>query len=445
MVRRFGRYGVLCVLIAALILLSGCFTASAEDFYCLPQLSEEYVQLQSKINAILGNGAEYSAPISGSNRQAVQLHDLDGDGQDEAIAFISVSGSEVPLKIIVFRSDNGEYTEVDRIEGAGTDFESIDYIDMDGDGVQELLVGWKSSSDVKMLSVYSIRDFQDSQLFKTGYTQYAFNDLTEDGNMDVLVVGTTGSGSNEVELYTLSSDEEVVSTKALLSTGAQTISRIRTCTLRNGTPAIMTESVIDRNGTDGIVTDIFAYINSSVKNITTDSDGISSDTVRTYNVYSTDINGDGVIEVPNPVQLKTQSETTSYWKIEWYNYNRSGQKTLQMTTYHNFSDGWYLVLPGNWGDALSVRREDTMSGERTIVFSLMDDFGVVTDFLAVYTISGLNRAERATIDSRFTLLSENETIYAAEILNYNVGITISAELIKSSFHIIYSDWVTGET
>ena len=36
---------------------------------------------------LLESGAEYAAPVSGSNIQPVQLEDLDGDGEEEALAF----------------------------------------------------------------------------------------------------------------------------------------------------------------------------------------------------------------------------------------------------------------------------------------------------------------------------------------------------------------------
>ena len=52
------------------------------DLYSLPQLPEEYTELNSSLNQLLESGAEYAAPVSGSNIQPVQLEDLDGDGEE---------------------------------------------------------------------------------------------------------------------------------------------------------------------------------------------------------------------------------------------------------------------------------------------------------------------------------------------------------------------------
>jgi hypothetical protein len=170
--------------------------------------------------------------------------------------------------------------------------------------------------------------------------------------------------------------------------------------------------------------------------------------MRAYEVYCRDINNDGVLDVPTPIALPSASETTVYYMIEWYSYSASGHRRLVATTYNNYSDGWYLVLPDEWRDRIAIRREDGVSGERSIVFSLVDKDGEIgEDFLTIYTLTGDNRAERASYSSRFVLLAEEETIYAASIKvnESSFELPISQDLIRSNFNIIYSEWITGET
>ncbi|MCC8356721.1 MAG: hypothetical protein LJU34_02545, partial [Oscillospiraceae bacterium] len=68
---------------------AGCM--SADELYSLPQQQEEYIQLQELIGQRIDEGGEYAAPTGGSNRQSVQLRDLDGDGVAEALAFLADS------------------------------------------------------------------------------------------------------------------------------------------------------------------------------------------------------------------------------------------------------------------------------------------------------------------------------------------------------------------
>ena len=82
-----------------MLLTSGCgFAFSPEELYSLPALPAENTELNNCINQIIEGGAEYAAPVSGTNIQPVQMRDLDGDGQQEAVAFFRNSADEKPLK-----------------------------------------------------------------------------------------------------------------------------------------------------------------------------------------------------------------------------------------------------------------------------------------------------------------------------------------------------------
>ena len=425
--------------------LAGCYSKTAQELYSLPQASEEYWKLQEQINGILDADAEYASPKSGANRQAVQLQDLNGDGVDEAIAFFSVTG-ERPLKIYIFRRVDGDYEVYGFIEGDGTAIDSITYTDMDGDGSQEIIVGWQMSATLQMLDVYSIHGFQPTHLVNSDYSALTVADMNGDGNDDLVVLRISDSSlSGGAEVYSLQSDGEIVSSSASLSQGVEALSRVRSGRLSNGMPAVYVESVY---GESNVITDILINNDGQLSNITADQvSGVSDETVRTYAVYCSDINNDGVLEVPFPILLQTQSET-NYYVIDWYAYSSTGDRDKVLTTYHNYWDEWYLVLPDDWENNITLRREDAVSGERELIYSyIRDGTDEAEDFLIIYKLSGDNREERARLAGRFLLVTEGETIYAAEILadEGDIPLTIDSTLIKDNFHIIYSDWITGAT
>ena len=429
------------LILIPVLILSGCFGRSADDLYSLPQAPDEYIQLQSKINEVLAAGAEYAAPVSGSNRRAVQLKDLDGDGIEEAIAFFRTTG-ERPLKIYIFVNIDDSYEVAAIIDGDGTAIESIDYIEMDGDGIKEVVVGMQISPSIKLLSVYSIRDFQISSLISADYTEYTVFDMNSDSKDELMILRHTASDlSGEVEMISLMNDGEIASSSAKMSNGVESISRVKTGRLSDGNPTLLVESVYYGNS---IVTDVFTYWNSSIRNITMEaSTGISGDTVRTYNVYCTDINDDGVIDVPFPKQLYAQSETV-YYLLEWHSFDSRGIRSLVMATYHNYSDGWYIVLPSSWRSSLTVRREDIVAGERAVVFSTVSGRNNdIDDMFVIYTLSGDNKEERAKLDDRFILISDRDKIYAAKILNESGS--VDSLRLRESFKLIFSEWVTGAT
>jgi hypothetical protein len=305
---------VLIALTAAFLFsMTGCYNQSTQELYSLPQASEEYWKLQEQINAILAGGAEYASPKSGSNRQAVQLQDLNGDGVDEAIAFFSVTG-EHPLKIYIFRRVDGDYEAAGFIEGDGTAIDSITYADMDGDGSQEIIVGWQMSASLQMLDVYSTRDLQLTHLVNSDYSAYTVSDMDNDGDADLVILRISDSSlSGGVEVYSLQSDGEIVNATASLSQGIETLSRVRSGKLSDGTPALYVESVYSGSN---IITDILTMQDGLLLNITSDpASGVSDETIR-----------------PMPSTAAT-SMRTACWRCRFpYCSSRSRKPTITLST-----------------------------------------------------------------------------------------------------------------
>lgn len=165
--------------------LSGCmFTTPEASLYRLPKLAGEYESLETQIDALLSTGGEYAAPTSGSNLQSVQMIDLDGDGVEEAVAFFRFPNDEKPMKIYIFKAKGDSYEQYARIEGTSSLIYSVNYADLDGDGLREILVGYRSSSDVQGLSIYPMTAGSPEALLITGYSRYANIDMNGDGKQN---------------------------------------------------------------------------------------------------------------------------------------------------------------------------------------------------------------------------------------------------------------------
>ena len=433
--------GILCLGLV-LTTLNGCFRITADDLYSLPQPSREYLKLQERLTAHLASGAQYSPPLSGPNRQSVQLKDLDGDGLNEAIAFFRTAGDK-PLRITVMKQSGDAYKTVCVIEGDGTAIERIRYADLDGDGVSELIVGWQMSAALLHMAIYAIKGGQPVLLAGDDYTELTVGDFDSDGRPDAVTLRLSSSGfPGLVDMFSLRSDGEVGVTTARLSRGLESITHLLKGTLSDGAPALFVEGTC---GGGSVVTDILAWRAAGLSNISANlSSGVSEDTLRSYQVYCADIDGDTVTEVPIPRQLQGSQTDTKYYVIDWYKYSRFGTKSRASTTYHDFSDGWYLILPEDWKNTVTVRRQDTVAGERTIIFSFLSVSGSPPfDFLKIHTLSGDNKNDRAKLPGRFTLLEHGDTIYSAEILAEIASITVNKTQITSSFRPLYTDWANG--
>jgi len=427
------------------MLLSGCMNIQAEDLYALPQLSEENVRLQSMINEVLiSQGAELSPPTGGINRQAVQLRDLTGNNVDEVIAFFS-KPSLGTLNVYIFTEEDGDYTVAEIIEVVGTSFDRVIFTDMDGDGFAEIIIGWQMGLALRQMEIFSIRDFHAVSLTRSDYVDFVDLDLTGNGNSDILVVRppVTEQGT-VVAMYSLMPDGELVMSTTRLSSGVEVITRILTGILVDNTPAVFIDSEGRIRGVNRVVTDICIYRNGELTNITIKgTSGVSDETVRTR-MNSSDINRDGFVKVPVPRPLVTQSET-QYYAIDWYTFNRNGYSNLALTTYHNNNDEWFLILPFDWRDRVSVRREDDVAGERTVVFSNVYGDNDVIDFLKIYKITGDLKEERAELPGRQILISEISAVYAFELLAppNSFNLTFDEHWIRNNFHLMHPEWMAG--
>jgi len=436
----------LMVTIAA-VFLTGCLRITADELYSLPEISEEYLRLQAHINVLRSQGAEFAPPVRGPNRQAVQLVDINGTGTNEVVAFFSGPGDSA-LRVYIFELVDGDYTIAEIIEGVGTEIDSVRYVDMDGDGTMEMVIGWQMGPALRYMSIYTLGGLH-SQTIVSGveYSELAVYDMTGDGTDDVILFRLPTPETGAVaEVYSLMQDGEIIRGEARFSTGVESISRIMTGRLIDGTPAIY----VDSEGTfdnGSLVTDVFAKSGDDFMNISlTVASGVSEETVRQM-MGSSDINKDGIIKVPTLRLLIAQSET-AYFAIDWYAFRSSGESNLMLTTYHNNFDEWFLILPFDWREKVSVRREDAIPGERTIIFSYFgggDNTEPHEDFLKIFKLSGDDAGERAEIGNRVLLLTEGAASYAFEIIAppNSFGLTFNETVIRDNFRLIYSDWITG--
>ena len=96
-------------------------------------------------------------------------------------------------------------------------------------------------------------------------------------------------------------------------------------------------------------------------------------------VSPTDINNDYVLELPSPCAccppMDRDPGSANFWLIDWSQYDETGTCSHVMTTYHNVADGWYLEIPEDWRDEITISRNDAVTGQRQVVFSLWQGGG----------------------------------------------------------------------
>lgn len=426
------------ILLAGLLFcLSGCVFRGTDELFALPRTSETNQKLQAKVQDVMGTATGIS-PVSGNNTQTLQLVDLDRDGTPEAVAFYRDNSTEWPLKIAIFKQDEGgNYELYAQIEGAGTDIESIEYRNLVEGQELEILVSWQVTPTVHTLVAYSIRENQVSELMRSGYTRYVSTDLNGDERAELLLIQLESADpvGNRVELYTGVGGAMEFHSSAPLSEGIIALQLWETGFLSGKVPSLMVTSEYAENK---YITDIFCMSETGLRNITLDENArISNRTLRQYTgVSPADINKDGITEIPITKSIPTYKGNGSenFWKINWMRFAKDGSQKAVLSTYHNNSDRWYLELPDAWNGQITLsRQEQASSGERAVVFSYWKGNPQTPPipFLTIYRLTGNNRDNNASQGKRFTLYSDSDTIYVAEFMDstWNCGID-KAKLIE---------------
>ena len=431
----------LMIILLLALTLSGCMV-TADQMYSPPKRSAAFEDLQSAIDEAMV-GMIYASPLSGENRQTVQIADLDGDGVDEYLVFAKDT-SENPMKILIFcRDENGcHLSEI--IESRGAGFDLVEYADLDGKPGKELVAGRQVSEAIlRSVSVYSFAGGKSEQLMSTNYVKLLQVDLDANGMTELLLItaGESDEDNAAAALYGFGGGRIQRSRQASMSAAGNNIKRIMVGKLYGEIPAVyVASSVAD----SAIITDVFALKNDIFTNVSFSNDsGTSVQTLRNYYVYADDIDDDGVLELPDLIDMKPVENTwmaSNQKLIRWYAMDIHGNETDKMYTFHNFDNGWYLQL-----DKFLTPRISVVHQESSFVFYLWDEgFENSQILMTIHSLTGHDRETIAAQEGYYVLYRTDGVLYAVETETVATEFGLIPELLAESFHPIQMDWKNGE-
>lgn len=437
----------LALILVALLLMTGCDGAVGDELFRLPKPPKDFLKLQEKIDVLISSGGEYSAPVSGDNRQVQQTMDLTGNGVSEALVFMRFSG-EKSLRIYIYQLIDNDYKEMDIISEDADNIDSIFYSDIDGDGITEILVGWEvGSGAIKILSVYKLINNHMVEILTTDFSEFCVFDIRGTGQNDILVLrhdATNFTGS--VQTYYIEDSEMQSYPAAKMSKGVQAIVRIKTGFLNGGHPALYIASKLEQNS---ILTDIFTVRDGNFFNVSLNPETeVSDETIRNNRIFATDVDMDGVIELPEISTLPGHGEKigdTDYLSIRWRDYDAYGRINYKMTTYHSYNDGWFMRLPDDWIGRFTVTSRTVGSIISTTTLAYITDNGLPVEICTIYCLTGTNRTAQATENGKFYLGEKSDAVFAALLLPGSEKVyELSQEKLTDMFKLISNIWITGE-
>ena len=284
-----------------LICLAGCSSpmpATPEDLLDAPKLSEGQYQVDKALRDQVGQDIKLKYPQSGSYRSAFTFHDIDGDGQEEAIVLHSPrSGGNAQITVM---DPAGDQWMVEKTyPGLSPDVDFIRFDSLGSSDSETIVIGWRPEGGQKIVAVYRYQDRDLTMLGSEDYTQLAIGDYNGDGRGELLLV-TTESGSRPSLLYMGERDgrlevlDRITLSRDIVSFQAPVFGQIA--------PGV-TGVALDACNDQGELCTILAQVidDQLFLPLSAEDDLLFLQTVRSggeASVFSQDVTGDGIIDIP---------------------------------------------------------------------------------------------------------------------------------------------------
>lgn len=412
------HFKILLLILATMLLLSGCVMRTVDELYCLPKRSAADDDMQSVIDQAMV-GMTYCAPVYGENRQMLQVADLDGDGVDEYVV-LARGGSQKQLKILIFGQYALGYALTDTIESFGTAFDFIEFSNVDDRPGVEIVVGRQVGDGVvRSAGVYRYDDGDTHQLLEASYVSFLCTDMDQDGRSELILIhpGETGEVISSAMLYRYEDGQVRNTSKLEIAVSFDHIKRMETVTLQDGKLAVLVVSE-EQNAQ---MMELFTFKGGKLNHLYGPA---VVERLQSNFVYPTDADRDGDTELPELVQM-LGSETDAW--IRWFGVDSEGVRTDGMYTYYSYADKWYMHIDRNWIGKLTVTRS-----EGICTFTNQDKETVMT----IYALTGVNRKEQALQLGGVILGSSEFVTFAATIGPGADELGITGQRVKQLFYAI---------
>lgn len=444
---------------AALLAASGCELSVLEvDNYMRPPFASGYsAGIQQALNETLGSQFTLRYPRSGEYRSAVVLADIDGTPGDEAIVFYRMSTESSGAHMIVLDCmEDDSWQVIGKAESSGGEIDRILLCDINADGVRELVSGWSGLADNGIVNIHSISDgeLRSVNIAKNREGAVPANEYSEmvvgdfDGDMqDELMTVCRSSADGTAYARMLEQSYDADGAIQLSVVGAVSLDgavykyeNAQAGFIGGGVFAMVldgsrsksehTTEIVCWNGDEKA---LFAPLNDE----NTHSAGIT----RSLPTISADIDGDGVIEIPENELMQGYSpdSDSAMYLTAWSKMTENGMETA-MRALMRSEQGYYFIFPEGWEETVTVQAD---SDKNTMHFFRVDSEELYSSELFRIKIFTRDEWAKRSKESEgavpaeeveYIELAETEYyVYAALLMSGAQELGINAEMLLESF------------
>ncbi|MBQ6877230.1 MAG: hypothetical protein IJO22_02375 [Oscillospiraceae bacterium] len=418
---------------------SGCtfFEADTEALMHPPLMTGEQEKLNAALTEVIGENYELKYPKTGDVNSAFVFRDLDGDGTEEAMAFYSLADKSTRINLL--KKDGDSWLSVYEAAGFYGDIESVNFAELDENNCV-MVIKWEQEA-----GIYRYRDERLETVFKVNGEGADIVDMNGDGFKEVVLFDGSLSGRTIVNIIhsyegSISVTEDISIYSGYDDIYSKTVGALYSVYYQedeNGNEGIPSVSntegrkenryfyFLDSEIYEGVyLTEMIALEGNTAKRYLI-ADFIESEEeeteeeeeqgiivilgksygkrgifLRNTKAVCTDINGDGLVELP--VEFREDYAREASDKIFYLQYMRcNGAVAYPMENgVLNFENGYFFSVPENWNEKISVSKGTSFD---ELIFTDSETGEVVFEIYAVMKSDYQDKYED------YILASEDET------------------------------------
>lgn len=350
------------------VFMAGCsFGGSVDSLLSPPKLSEEQNAVYDALIRSAGKDIRLKYPRSGEYRSAFVFANIDSEPDREAIVFYEKTGETEGggnVRINIIDRRGGKWTSVYDHAGAGTGIDRIFFSELGGSGRQSVIIGYTLLSGERSVQVYDYEDGLLTSKYSDTYSTMFTADLERDGKNELILI-RPGNQMKKASASLVSIDPE--SGEALETSGvaldesATEFVSVAAGYVGKETPAVF----IDGLSGGQLTTEIIYSVDGQLRNpLYLGESGLIEKTRRPAGYTCTDIDLDGVIEIPTLSLFPGYSEDSSGTKLYSADWNifDNYSITKKYSSFYNIGEGYCFILPSRWDGVVTAKR-DSATGE----------------------------------------------------------------------------------
>ena len=426
-------------------LLSSCSMVSAntEDLLEPPQLSPDQAALAEALERGLGtDDFTLKYPISGENRSAYLLCDLDNEPSNEAVVFYQLTGNDTIRMNILDQNERGEWESVYDMAGAGDDIYTVDLASLSSLDRNDLIISWKDRGRTELdIEIYSYETGTLSNLFSGSGDRIYFMDTNEDGYSEMVLLGWASSRDPSLQIVRRAGSRVIARDEIILSSRAIDFTGLTLGKTLDGETAIYVDELISSSSAatdivvlNGFNMDVVTAVEPSEEDERPDS--LYDQTIRPAELTCQDYNGDGITDIPNSTLMPGYSSSDVDENIYRINYQNlyDGELLPSYSVVSNQEMGYIFLMPDSWVNKVTVRRiTETNEWQFVVYGSDLNSSGTV--LLSLKVSSHQDYQDKFSTGVYFPLATKGIFEYTASIPNADHELSITESEVRSRFQL----------